>query len=229
MKKILLILLSLVLVLSLFSCGKTDEKNDEKIEEKVAEDMSWKIEEGVLIISGHGKMPDYIDENGELLERPWNGEAENFDSVVIEEGITSVGAGAFKEFQNLFDVNLNDGIKSIGESAFEKCTSLYVEDLPDELESIGDRAFNRCYSIDRIDIPKNVKTIGEAAFGKCYTLSNIKLSDSIESFGKEAFVGSRETVNVEFDGTKSEWENLGGSSLVDDDATVNCTDGAYGE
>ena len=161
MKKILLILLSLVLVISLFSCGKTDEKNDEKtngkadekIEEKTADDMSWKIEEGVLIISGHGKMPDYLDENGTLTERPWDSEEENFDSVAIEEGITSVGAGAFKDFQNLFGLYLDDGIKSIGDSAFEKCTSLYVEDLPSSLESIGNNAFKCCYGIDNIEIP----------------------------------------------------------------------------
>lgn len=50
--------------------------------------ISWEINDGVLTISGTGDMPDY---NGNM-KAPWKG---SFSKVVIEYGVTSIGANAF--------------------------------------------------------------------------------------------------------------------------------------
>ena len=219
MKKILLIILSLILVLSASSCGKT-EKEDE---------LNWKIEDEVLIISGHGKMPDYIDENGELTERPWDGKENEFYFIEIEEGITSIGAGAFKDFQNIFEVNLPRSLTSIGESAFERCLSIGSIDFKGNLEKIEANAFKNCYSLYELNIHDNVISIGDSAFNTCYALSKVKIGDSIESIGKEAFAGSLDAKIIEFEGTKARWEELGGMSLANENDTVICSDGTFGE
>ncbi len=219
MKKILLIILSLILMFSVSSCGKSEK----------ADELNWKIDEEVLIISGHGKMPDYIDENGELTERPWDGKENEFYIVEIEEGITSVGAGAFKGFQNVHVVTLPRSLTSIGESAFERCISIGSIDFKGNLEKIEANAFKDCYSLYELNIHDNIISIGDSAFNTCYALSKVKIGDSIESIGKEAFIGSLDAKTVEFDGTKARWEELGGMSLVDEKDTVICSDGNFGE
>ena len=219
MKKILLIILSIILMLSVSSCGKTEK----------ADELNWKIEDEVLIISGYGKMPDYIDENGELTERPWDGKEDEFNIIEVEEGITSIGAGAFKDFQNVQEVNLPRSLTSVGESAFERCLSIGSIDFKSNLEKIEANAFKSCYSLSELNIHDNVTSIGDAAFSRCYALSNVKIGDGIESIGKEAFKGSLDAKTVEFDGTKAKWEELGGMSLASENDTVICSDGTFGE
>lgn len=220
MKKILILILAIVMVLPLVSCG----------EEKVAADLTWKIEDETLFISGNGRMPDYVDENGEKTERPWDDKLDDFYYIEIGEGITYIGAYAFEGCKNVFEVSLPHTLKSIGDSAFEKCFNLSEIDIPGEVENIGNRAFNRCYSFTDVIIHENIKSVGDYAFEGCISLQKVKIKNNIESIGKSVFTDHSYSYTVEFDGTKEKWEEIGGTeAVVGEKITVICSDGVFGE
>lgn len=79
--------------------------------------ISHTISNGVLTISGTGAMPDYSTSN----KAPWSGKS--FTSVVIKEGVTSIGKYAFYA-TGLADITIPSSVNAIGDRAFEKCTAL---------------------------------------------------------------------------------------------------------
>ena len=82
-------------------------------------------------------------------------------TVVLEEGVTSVGGGAFAHlFVN--EVSLPSTLKTIGEMAFSETALTHVE-LPEGLVSIGPRAFYET-PLAGVELPSTLQTIGEKAF-----------------------------------------------------------------
>ena len=79
------------------------------------EDARWELDEaGTLTIRGSGAMqnaPDFGNKN-------------RIRAVVIEEGITSVGASAFYSCKRLQSVTLPVSVTAVGESAFRSCLLL---------------------------------------------------------------------------------------------------------
>ena len=77
---------------------------------------------GVLTISGEYQISDYDDEPGS----PWyvQGIEDSITAVVINEGITKVGAYAFDSAKNIVSVSLPKTLTTIKEGAFRYCESL---------------------------------------------------------------------------------------------------------
>ena len=109
--------------------------------------------------------------------------------VVIPKSVTTLGAGAFYNCNNLIDVNIPDSITSIGHYAFNGCTSLTSINIPNNVTSIGDYAFGDCTSLTSINIPNNVTSIGYYAFGACSSLTSINIPNNVTSIGQSAFEG----------------------------------------
>jgi hypothetical protein len=86
---------------------------------------------------------------------------ERIDTVIIENGISTIEADAFKGCTNLKKVEFPSSLTAIGNSAFQGCTNLQKIWLPAALVSIGSKAFNGC-NLTRInckalpDIDKDV-------------------------------------------------------------------------
>lgn len=80
--------------------------------------LTWKFEDGILMISGHGRMYDY--ENNPPFIKLKN----EIKEAVIEKGVTSIGVRAFYGCASLTKVMIPDSVTSIGKSAFSFCTSL---------------------------------------------------------------------------------------------------------
>ena len=76
-------------------------------------------EAGVLTISGTGAMYDYTDgsETNPFIDC-------RFNSIVIEEGVTSVCSLAFSFHDELNRVTFYPGLESVGGSCFEDCLNL---------------------------------------------------------------------------------------------------------
>ncbi len=79
-----------------------------------------------------------------------------FKKAVIEEGVTSVGAGAFSDI-SLTEVSLPSTLTKIGDSSFYNCHLASVA-LPEGLKEIGPRAF---YNNDftEFTVPSSVETL----------------------------------------------------------------------
>ncbi len=89
--------------------------------------------------------------------------------------VTSVSAGAFKDFVGIKTVAFPNGINVIGGSAFENCTALETVSIGTgiDLLSVGDRAFYGCSSIRSIEFPATLNSIGEKALYGCTALERL--------------------------------------------------------
>ena len=130
--------------------------------------LTWMLEDGVLTISGEGAMTNYSSES----TAPWELHKLEIKTVVIEEGVTSVGSYAFYGCENLESVDLPEGLTEIGEWAFGRCRNLKSADLPEGLTEIGGYAFHNS-GLEGIEIPETVTEIGNDAFNCCYQMMEV--------------------------------------------------------
>ncbi len=101
--------------------------------------LSWEFEKstGTLVISGNGEMQDI---NGNLVDA-WKPYTEFIKTVIIEDGVTTVGDYAFAWCYNLESVTIPNGIISIGKHAFDSCQALTAISIPPSVTEIGEYAF----------------------------------------------------------------------------------------
>ena len=135
--------------------------------------LTWELKDWTLTISGTGAMKNYSRVNS---KSPWYTYRSQFRSVVIEEGITSIGEFAFYDCYSLTEISLPDSLISIGEHAFYDCYSLTDITLPDNLTNIRTGAFWNCESLTEIFIPDSVTSISNGAFLLCDNLAEILVS-----------------------------------------------------
>ena len=145
--------------------------------------LTWKLDaDGTLTISGTGAMKDYDIENNKSPVF----KNSNVKKVVIEDGVTSIGAYAFYNCISLTDITIPDSVTSIGYAALAGCVNLTSITIPKNVTSIGNSAFYGC-GLTSITIPKNVTSIGDSVFESCPNLTDITIPDSVTSIGNSAF------------------------------------------
>ena len=181
MKKIISLLLSLAMLLTItsglnltaYAAVRTGSCGDNVT-------YSLDTSTGVLTISGTGDMADYRDTNSPFYDN------NSVESVIIENGVTSIGDSAFWSCDNLKSVTIPNSVTSIGNEAFGRCRSLTNVTIPNSVTSIGDSAFGYT-SLTSITIPNSVKSIGEYAFWDCDNLKSVTIPNSVTSIGYSAF------------------------------------------
>ena len=152
-------------------------------------DATWILDsDGVLTISGSGAMSSYVEtetDEGELyvdpLDTPWKAYKGIITAVVIDEGITNVGDGAFWGCANILSVSFPSTCVSIGISSFRECTGLTRVDLPTNLRTINDEGFFRCTGLTEITLPDSLRTIKSDAFYYCTGLTHVEIPSGITS------------------------------------------------
>ena len=145
-----------------------------------AADLTWKVENGTLTISGHGNMDNYDDKPA-----PWNGM--NYSRLVVEEGITSLGYGAFRGNDDLREINLPESLITIGPYAFSDCDGLTDITIPSSVTEIEYYAFSSCSHLRKVTLPDSVTFINTCAFHQCVGLEHINLPASVKDFGIKVF------------------------------------------
>ncbi len=137
-------------------------------------DLSWSVntDTGVLTISGTGDMADYT-----LHEvAPWYYYRDSVTSVVIDDGVTSVGSYAFRLFTKVTSVTVPEGVTRIGEYSFM-----------------------RCYVLEEITVPSTVTTIGRQAFSFCDGLTSVNIGSGLSELAPAVFIysGNIESITVD--------------------------------
>ena len=150
---------------------------------KCGDGISWSLDEnGVLWLSGEGKMDDY--ESADVS--PWAKKRGRIVEVNFENGITTVGGYAFRNCSRLQKVTLPSSLQSIKQSAFNHCAELTSIEIPEGTETIDEFAFTGCEALADVTIPESMKTIKRYAFRGCNKLRKVKTnSDCI--LGTHAF------------------------------------------
>lgn len=81
------------------------------------DNLTWVLDSaGVLTISGTGPMADYYEDGG-----PW---APDVTGLVIEEGVSSIGAYAFCGQAGLTGVSFPESLAAVSAGAFDRCPGL---------------------------------------------------------------------------------------------------------
>ena len=167
-------------------------------EGNLTDTVTWRVtDDGVLTIGGSGDMPNYNGHTAYL--RKYLSHKDEITGVVIEDGITSVGAWSFYNFTNLTGaLTIPDSVTSIGEYAFYNCAglngTLTLDSGNAQLQEIGGCAFESCCFTGSLVIPDSVRSIGYYAFEYCPFNGMLTLgtaSSQLQSIGDSAFSGCK--------------------------------------
>ena len=182
-KKILSIFLAFCLIFSLRPMGAMA---DEAKSGTCGENLTWVLKDGTLTISGTGKMYDY-DDSDYKTAAPWIQDRYKIESVVIEDGVTSIGVNAFEDCSNLTKVTVPSSVTSVGSSAFYDCTALTEISIANGVKSIGGYAFKGCKKLVSITLPDSVTELGSSAFRYCTKLKTAVLSKGMTQIEERTF------------------------------------------
>ncbi len=178
--------------------------------------ISWTLDsEGTLTFTGSGDMPDYLYNSPfSYDEYSVNDYKDKIKTVIISDGITSVGNDAFN-LSSLKKVVLADSVKRIGDRAFSACSDLEEINIPASVESIGSLAFINTKWLEEkskkdplvivngilidgrecsgdVVIPDTAKAIAGGAFGwwilyGSANITSVTIPNTVKSIGENAF------------------------------------------
>ena len=109
--------------------------------------LSWTLDEnGVLTIAGKGEMMDFPENS----TRPWP--VASVTSLVLTEGVTSIGDFAFFGCRRLESISLPETLQLIGTRAFFFCSRLQSIELPDNVTTLGKNPFAHCSALEHVSV-----------------------------------------------------------------------------
>ncbi len=187
------------IVVTIDASGKADGgHNFAKIDETnfYIDDIKYTASQGDLLVSGYNaaflkgeaKIISQLNYEGremlvkEIAQEVFYG-CTVLTSVIISEGVTSIGESAFKDCTGLTSVALPSSVTSIGVNTFRGCTELSsitvadgnpAYDSHDNCNAIIETQSNTLIAgCKNSTIPSSVTSIGEGAFAACTGLTDV--------------------------------------------------------
>lgn len=165
MKKMLTLLLAFVVIIGLIPVAMATEPTEEtkpvRGEFECGDDLTWAYADGVLTITGSGEMDDYEE------AAPWAAYKDEIEKVVLD-GVTYIGARAFKDFDELETVEFGSKLKEIGTEAFYSCEDLEKIELPATFKIFGESSFLGCTDLEEIHCSGNFPSFRLNSMWECY-------------------------------------------------------------
>lgn len=204
--KNLLLIFSITMICALFTVTVSAETISGECG-KQGDNVTWSFdtETGVLTIEGEGEMADYSSPWGDNIK-------DDIKKVIICDGVTSVGDGAFNDCFNLSEIELPKSLEVIGNQAFSCCMSLKSINIPANVKEIPYETFALCSSLEKITVDqdnqyyssdddgvlfnKDKTTLVKYPSGKEAT--EYKVPDNVKIIGEEAFAYCPYIKNVQF-------------------------------
>lgn len=112
--------------------------------------------------------------------------------------------GVFDGCTGLRSVVLQEGVTSIGGYTFAGCSGLTSVTIPDSVTGIGEFAFWGCKSLTSVSIPGGVTSIGACAFSDT-GLTSVSVPGSVKSIGAFAFTGLKD---LYYSGSEAQWNAI---------------------
>ena len=213
---------------------------------------TWKYDgSGTLTISGNGFMNDF--NTGSILwetgsSAPWYkaGLGSEIKTVIIEDGVTTIGDYAFNSCNAMESVSIPDSVTEIGKRAFANCSSLRSIELPSSVGRVGeylcfkctalekavfaankgvldDCSFYMCERLKEVRILEGCKSIEESVFYECKRLEKVCIPISVTAINYYTFNGCVYLQEIEYDGAEDDWfkiPKMGGKPITE--AKVTC-------
>ena len=129
----------------------------------------------------------------------------NLKSVVLPQGLQSIGKEAFYQCTSLNDFTMPQSVTSIGESAFYECSSIESITIPNAITDISKNVFYGCNALKNVVFPDALTSIGENAFAEC-GFENLRLPPTVTTIGAGAFSGCSSLAELHI---PSSMENIG--------------------
>ncbi len=196
-----------------------------------------------LILEGNGKMASY----DEFTDVPWFSFQNEIRTVIVGDGVKTIGKNAFCNCENLTGVNLGSGVREIEARAFSN-TALILMYLPESVEVIADGAiaFEYLYPLDQErkegllnrdfvivtpnentagakycrDLNLNIEYAKEGMAGDCFWKLNTATGE-LEITGEGTFISE----NYGWDGSEVKSVVIAyGITEIPDEAFQNCTE-----
>lgn len=182
MKKIISIFLSLTMLLSL-TAGIDFSAYAETVKGECGDNTTYSFnsDTGILTISGTGEMDNEIS----LAFR-------GLKTVVVEDGVTTIGDIAFRGSSSLTNVKLGKTVTRIGKYSFSFCSNLKFIVLPISVDNIWTGSFDR----DNIVLYCSKKKDWKYTVSDCYDVRNYDENIiSIKNFNSYMFGGMKISKN----------------------------------
>lgn len=141
----------------------------------------------------------FSDDHKTLLKCP----SEYSGSYAIPQGVTKVGAGAFRGCEKITSLTIPQSVEEIEAGAFEKCNTLkdlyYQGNMSQWLMSIKVNAlasvgytlwlYENCQyvKVEKVIIPEYITCIRNYAFYYCSSVKYVEFNNSIQKIGDSAF------------------------------------------
>lgn len=113
---------------------------------------------------------------------------QRFNYKYISYEVVSIGDNAFDNFndncKNLISVVIPDGVKSIGKYSFSFCENLVDVQIPNTVKKIDDGAFSDCCGLYSIVLPNSLTYLGFDVFSDCEKLEKIYYKGSKSKWEK---------------------------------------------
>jgi hypothetical protein len=159
-------------------------------------------------------------------------------SLVLPDGITTIGQYCFYNMANLKTVVLPADLVTIGQCAFQNCSPLEMPEWPETLTTINANAFSGTNLSGELKLPSTVTSLGTSAFRqtagitkadlsnlaitvipnfileRAASLQVVVLPDGTISIGSNAFTYCTSLASVNF-GDLAELTTIGGSAFAE--------------
>ncbi|MCC2232287.1 leucine-rich repeat protein [Lachnospiraceae bacterium CLA-AA-H215] len=150
------------------------------------DNISWTLSvDGIMNFSGKGAMRNYSS----ATVTSWYEYRDKIVSIILDDGITSIGNFAFAGLPNLVTIDIPEGVALIDGYAFKNSTALRQVTLPSTLKKLGESAFFGCSSLESIAIPEGIYTVWGYTFKNCTSLKTVELPSTLIKLDEAAFYG----------------------------------------
>ncbi len=110
--------------------------------------------------------------------------------LVLPDNLKIIGDGALSGSNITGSLVIPEGVTSIGNNAFCSCSSIEGLSLPNSLRHLGDMAFAYSSITGELTLPANLEYLGKCAFYRCESIyGELHLPDKLTFIGMEAFSG----------------------------------------
>ena len=131
-----------------------------------------------LTLTGTGDMPVFVGspttDSAYYTKAPWYYFCDTLKTLVIDDGITSIGAWSFYRFSALESVTVADSVTAIGDYAFGACELLADLDLGRNMQTLGNNTFFACYAMQNLTMPAST-AFKDTTFDDCASLVSLTM------------------------------------------------------